>query len=205
MSKETNPEKPLLFAEPKSDAEKFDPRKHRGALDPSRIPGYSEIVMANEIEATDDLTFRNAHRDNPYISTKEDVYRSIGQTPRELDVEFAWLPVSGAAGARSASVDRVLDSYMHQEGFRLATREDLESRGFGFPPAGREAEDGKIRRGSDVALFVRSSEVAQMWHDYKLEEQKAREGVPMTSLSADGGELEAWAREEGSETVYVKH
>lgn len=207
MSNQATPEKkkPVLFAEERSDAEMFDPRRHRGALDPSRIPGYSEIIMANDIAKTDDLTFRNAHRDNPHIKTREDVYKMIGATPRELDVQFAWLPVSGAAGARSSHVDRVLDSYMHQEGFRLATKDDLTSRGFGFPPAGREAEDGTIRRGSDVALFVRSSEVARMWEDFKFQEQKEREGVPLTSLSGSGDETEAWARQEDSETVIVKH
>jgi len=201
----TEKQKPLLFAEERSDADRFDPRRHRGALDPSRIPGYSEIVMANEIDGADDLTFRNAHRDNPNVKTKEDVYKMIGATPRALDVEFAWLPVSGAAGARSSNQDRVLDSLMHQEGYRLATKDDLTSRGFGFPPAGREAEDGTIRRGSDVALFVRSSEVARMWHDFKFQQQKEREGVPLTSLAGSGDEAEAWARQEDSETVYVKH
>ncbi len=205
VQKSSGPKKPLIFADERSDVEKFDPRKHRGALDASRIPGYSEIVMANDIEAADDLAFRNAHRDNPHVKTKEDVYRMIGATPRALDVEFAWLPVSGAAGARSSNVDRVLDRFRHQEGYRLASKDDLESRGFGFPPAAREAEDGTIRRGSDVALFVRSSEVARMWHDFKFREQKEREGVPLTSISASGDELEAWARHEDSEVAYVKH
>ena len=58
MSDTQTPSKPLLFADERSDAERFDPRLHRGHLDPSRIPGYSEIVQANDILAlTEEFDF----------------------------------------------------------------------------------------------------------------------------------------------------
>lgn len=169
---DTTPEKPAIFADTRSDAEKFDPMLHRGALDPSRIPGYSEVVMANDIDKADALEFR--HKNG---MTKEDAFRLVGATPRPLDVEFAWLPVSGAAGgALSDNQARALDRYSNQEGYRLATEADLDARGFGFPPMGRRAEDGTIRRGADVALYVRSGEVARKWEDFKIRDQAALEG-----------------------------
>jgi len=201
---DTAPTKPLLFADERSDAEKFDPMLHRGHLDPSRIPGYSEIVMANDIAKADDLDFR--YKNN---QTKEDLYRQIGAFPQALDVEFAWLPVSAAGGAPSQTQARVLDRYQHQEGFRLATREDLEAQPWfrGMPPLGREAEDGTIRRGADTALFVRSGEVARKWEAYKFAEQAELEGRELSHIvAAEAGlETEAWASEEDRETVTVKH
>ena len=99
---------------------------------------------------------------------------------------------------------RVLDRYTNQEGFRLATEDDLTSRGFGFPPLGRRAEDGTIRRGPDVALYVRSGEVAEMWESFKKEEQANLEGRSLKELemSAEAGGFGAL---EDSETITVKH
>lgn len=198
--KTKTPSKPAIFADERSDAERFDPMQHRGHLDPSRIPGYSEIVMANDIARADDLVFRSTNG-----RTKEDVYRQIGATPQELDVEFAWLPVSAAGGAPSQVQARALDRYKNQEGFRLACEEDLTSRGFGFPPLGRLAEDGTIRRGADVALFVRSGEVARKWEAYKIREQAELEGSKrITSVSGAGASTEAWAEEMERDSVTLK-
>lgn len=194
------PSKPVLFADERSDAEKFDPMMHRGHLDPSRIPGYSEIVMANDIAKADDLDFRYKNG-----FTKEEVYAKIGATPRVLDVEFAWLPVSAAGGAPSQLQSRALDRWKNQEGFRLASREDLESRGFGFPPLGREAEDGTILRGADTALFLRSGEVARKWEAFKMAEQAELEGTELTSVKGGAFVGEAFSAEEARETVTVKH
>lgn len=179
-------EKPAIFADTRTDAERFDPMMQRGTLDPSRIPGYSEIVQANDIATSDALDFRAKNG-----ITQEDAYRLVGATPRKLEVEFQWLPISGVAGGRVSDAQaRVLDRYQNQEGFRLATREDLSSRGFEMPPMGRVAEDGTIRRGADVALYVRSGEVARKWEAYKIAEQAALEGrylqTPEMSPEAGG-------------------
>lgn len=200
VSEEKTPEKPLIHAEELTDAEKFDPMRHRGALDPSRIPGYSEVVQANDIDKADDLEFRKANG-----ITKEEAYRLVGATPRKLSVEFKWLPISGVAGGELSPIQaRVMDRYVNQEGFRLATIEDLTSNDFGFPPLGRTAEDGTIRRGADVALYVRSGEVARKWEAFKIAEQAALEGRSLRELDVDP-EAGAYGRLEDSETVYVKH
>lgn len=194
------PSKPVLFADARADAEKFDPMSHRGHLDPSRIPVYSEIVQANDIAKADDLDFRYKNG-----FTKEEAYRRIGATPRPLEVEFAWLPISSAGGAPSQLQARALDSWKNQEGFRIATEEDLTSRGFGFPPLGRTAEDGTIRRGADTALFVRSGEVARKWEAFKMAEQAELEGQSLPAFTANGYVAETEGGLEASETVTVKH
>lgn len=200
-TKTSSPSKPAIFADDRPDEERFSPALHRGHLDPSRIPGYSEIIRANDIEKADDLLFRDRNG-----MTKEDVYRLIGAKPQTLDVEFAWLPVSAAGGAPSQVQSRELDRYQNQEGFRLATEDDLSSRGFGFPPLGRLAEDGTIRRGADTALFVRSGEVARAWNAHRKAEQAALEGTTIDAFSAGGYTAEAFgAVEEDRETVHVKH
>ena len=199
---EAKTSKPLLFADDRSDAQRFDPRLHRGSLDPSRIPGYSEIVTANDIDKADDLWFREKNLGK----TKDQVYREIGASPQVLPVEFQWLPVSGAAGGGISSHQaRVLDGMKNQQGFRLATVEDLEREGYGFPPAGRLAEDGTIRRGSDVGLFVRSGEVARMWNSFREDTQASLEGDTSRTATAGAYETDLSFSEEDRETVTVKH
>ena len=158
--------------------------------------------MANDIAKADDLWFREKNNG----LTKEDVYRQIGAKPQKLPVEFAWLPISGTAGAPSSHQARVLDRYVNAEGFRLATDEDLERHGYGFPPAGRVAEDGTIRRGSDTALYVRSGEVARMWEQFKFEEQAKLSDPIETESTAGAYSTEMTSGEEfDKETVTVKH
>jgi len=175
QTQEMETSKPLLFAESRTDAEKFDPRRHRGTLDPSRVPGYSEIVQANDIAKADPLIFRDRNG-----ITQEDAYALVGAQPQELEVEFMWLPVSGAAGAPSDAQARALDRYENQEGFRLCTVEFLKSQPWfqGMPPLGRVAEDGTIRRGPDVALFWRPGEVARAWEAFKIAESRELQGAP---------------------------
>ena len=99
---------------------------------------------------------------------------------------------------------RDLDRYEHAEGFKLATRADLENHGYGFPPAAREAEDGTIRRGPDVALYVRSGEVARMWEAAKFADQAELAGAPQ-AFNAGGYSAEAFDEAEKRETITVKH
>lgn len=193
--------KPAIFADTRSDAERFDPTLHRGHLDPSRIPGYSESVMANDIAKSDALAFRSANQG----VTHEDMYRQIGAAPAVLDVEFQWLPITNAEGTTSSHVYRQLDKYINQEGFRLATREDLESRGYGFPPTAREAEDGTIRRGPDVALYVRSGEVARKWETFKFAQQAELAGANPDAYAVGGYEAPAFRTPDVHKTITVKH
>ena len=195
------PVKPVLFADQRSDAERFDPMLHRGHLDPSRVPGYAEMVQANDIDIADALSFRGANDGR----TKEDVYGQIGASPSVMEVELAWLPISAPDGGTSSHVVRQLDQYVNQQGFRLATKEDLASRGFGFPPTARIAEDGTIRRGPDVALYIRSGEVARKWQAFRLQEQDELANARPTAFG--GGEYVAPTFREADrhETVSLKH
>lgn len=176
-------EKPVLFADERTDSEKFDPNLHRGALDPSRIPGYSEIVQANDIAKADDLIFREQNLGK----TKEDLYRQIGAQPQVLPVEFKWLRISGPGGGESHNALRELDGYKTKEGFSLVQKtafdkgETFDRLGYGFPPAGRRAEDGSINRGPDVALFVRDGEVARNWEKFYVDETARMEGAGISS------------------------
>jgi hypothetical protein len=186
----------MIFPDERGDTERFNPSLHRSHLDPSRIPGYSEIVQANDVAKSDPLVFRNAN-----ARTHEDLFHEIGATPQKLDVEFQWLPISGASGGElPASQARIMDRYKNQEGFRLATPEDLSSRGYGFPPLGRTAEDGTIRRGADVALYVRSGDVARMWEAARIAEQREAEGI----VAQSGGAPGAWASSLDHESVTLK-
>jgi hypothetical protein len=175
--------KPTLF----TNDDRFDPKNQNGVLDPGRIIGYSEIVQANDIAKADDLKFREIHGGK----TKEDIYRLLGAKPRELDVEFAWLPVSGiAGGAMSQGASQQLDHYQSREGFQLANEADLSSRGFSLAPNQHIAADGTIRRESDVALYIRSGEVARKWERYKATKAAAAENaLPANLQNSEFAEL----------------
>lgn len=194
------PKKPLLFADERTDAERFDPKLHQGYLDPSRIPGYSEIVQANDIAKADDLIFRDRNNGR----TKEDVYKSLGARPQPLPVEFAWLRVTGPGGTDSPRAFQELDHYKNAQGFRLAHKNDLEAHGYGFPPAARLAEDGTIRRGPDVALYVRSGEVARMWDAHKIAQQAELAGAPST-FESGAYNAPAFDEAEKRQSITVKH
>lgn len=207
--------KPTLFSDKRSALERFDPYKLRD-LDPSRIPGYSEIVRANDVAKADDLLFRDAHREHKTISTKEDAYREIGAKPRKLDVEFRWLPVSGVAGgALPYALRGQVDKY-RQMGFDVVKLDATKAAanpdeafgeifpGYGFPPAAHIEADGTIRRGPDTALYVRNGEVARRWEQYEAEQAANRENAYRQNRisAADGSETaEAILEEERSNAV----
>lgn len=193
--------KPLIFSDDRGDAAKYDPALHAGSLDPSRVPGYAEIVKANDIAQADPLVFRDKTG-----MTQEEAYAKVGAKPQELPVELKWLRISGPGGADSHSAARELDKAVHQEGFRLATKTDLDNLGYGFPPTARMAEDGIIRRGPDVALYIRSGEVARKWEQYYAAETARLEGanaLPDTLREGDHS-VETFTEAE-RETVEVTH
>ena len=81
-------EKPVLFPDDRADAERFDPQMHRGHLDPSRIPGYSEIVQANDIARADD---------QPKMVYYLDALMIISSLQHELDFQVAEYGVNVAS------------------------------------------------------------------------------------------------------------
>jgi hypothetical protein len=149
-------EKPFIFPDAQSDLERFNEINIdavSGGFDSSYIPGYSEIVKANEIAASNDLEFAQAHKDAVSgARTKDDWYKIIGARPQKLPVYFKWLRVTSVSGDRSYNAD--VEVAQHQRrGWRLATDDDLGSHGWGLPPAGILGADRYIRR-LDTALFV---------------------------------------------------
>lgn len=193
--------KPLLFAEDFDPVERFNPKNFRGSVDPSRIDGYSETVRANDIAKADDLVFREQNNG----MTKEDVYEQIGAHPQDLPVEFRWLRVCGPGGSESPHAARELDRLVTQEGFRPATEEDLERYGYSLSPNHWKAPDGTIRRGADVALYVRSGEVARMWEQHLAEETAKAEKAPLPDAMTAGESAAPTFSEEERETAYIAH
>lgn len=173
--------KPLVFPDNRSASDRFDPANVRGH-DPSYIPGYSEIVQANDIAASDELKFLNAHA-GTRTKRKEDIYKLIGTGPQQLDVQFSWQRVVSPNGGNSYSASVQLMNAA-QEGWRLATIEDLQNRGFGLPPTAHR--DGEMIRRLDTALYIRDGEVARKWERFRAEEAARAEGSSFPAhLQAD--------------------
>ena len=193
--------KPLLFSD--DYAARFDPKNQVGDLDPGRLEGWSEIVQANDLNKADDLAFREAHNG----LTKEHFFKLVGSGPRALKLDFMWLPCSGVAGgAISPNGARQLDYYTSREGFIPATQELLDAEGIKLPPTATVSADGLIRRGFDVALYVRSGEVARKWERYKAEMALAAEGAKLPEEFAEGGYAVPTFRErEEKQTVHIRH
>lgn len=190
--------KPTLFP---ADDPRFDPFANEGDLDPGRIEGYSEIVKANDIDKADALRFREQ---NGY--TKEDAFKMVGAGPRKLKYEFAWLPVSNPTGGISPHLARQLDHFTTREGFVLASEELVKEEGFGLPPTAVVAADGTIRRGFDVALYVRSGEVARKWERYKAEKAAEAEGAKLPeAFQKDGYEAPTFREREERISAEVTH
>lgn len=211
--------KPLLWGDTRPDVERFNPKLHEGrGADPSRIPGYSEIVQANDVASADELTFRNHQQQfglTGKIKKQEDVYKLIGAHPQELPVEFKWLPISGpGGGAMSPHAASALDQYTNKEGFSLV-KVDLKDPvadfsnqyyGYGFPSTGRVEADGTIRRGPDVALYVRSGEVARMWKQHQEERAQEMDAAHLPDKFSKGNyQAPVTPYEEERSQEYVTH
>src|SRR5690606_14892885 len=70
--------------------------------------------------------------------------------------------------------------HAEQEGWRPATKADLDNRGFGMPPTAHVAADGTIRR-LDTALYIRDGEVARKWERIRAEAAERAEGHSFTA------------------------
>ena len=205
--------KPVMSVD---DARRFDPaywaeRDH----DPSWVHGYSETVQANDLERTDELTFRNALREaGSPISSKEDVYEIIGAKPQKLKYRLAWLPIAAPNGGRlDAGSRKMLRDYKERKGYRLVSaqrKEDGSITGHPLDEMGWEVtddcwmgEDGTIRRGAgDLALYYCDGEVARKWDQWAAKEAARADGKELPDALATGGLKaetfeEADQREEG--------
>lgn len=196
--------KPLLFPED-YDVQRHMPQNSKGYVDPSRIGGYSEIVMANDLDKADPYEFKKAHETGKRIKTKEDAFRAVGSGPKLLPVEFRWLRVTGPGGAYSASATAEIDAYTVDQGFIPCTKDrfDTLAANYGYTLEGNAwvAEDGTIRRGYDVALFYRPGEVARAWEKALAEETAKREGNSFPGALRDAETFQ----EESTEEVFITH
>lgn len=195
MATQRKDAKPLFFPDSRGPAARIDMETLRNNR-PGYIPGYDEIVKANEIAASDDFKFLEAHRNAPSggIRTKEDAYRVIGASPKKLDVEFGWERVSGVAGGRSHAAD-VQIAVARAEGWVPATFEELEKRGFGMPPNAHVDAEGLIRR-KDVALHMRSSEDGDEARALRRRDAKEADSPRIPGMFAAGGAVAPAIREE---------
>lgn len=195
MSKKNEAGKPAIFANYEADpVQAFDPRGYE-IDDASWIPGYSEIVRANEIAAADDHVWNTQHYETGI--TKKQMYQVIGADPRPLPVVFRWLRVVGINGGNSPNADRDRRPFTDR-GYRPVRKEDLEQWGIGFPPTAHVDASGMIRR-DDVALFVvdgRREKSFRDWERQQIAEAEATSqragkdtGVAITSEAERGQEM----------------
>jgi hypothetical protein len=136
------------------------------------IPGYSELVMANDLEKSVAIS----------TEVKEKYYkRDFGTGPATLPVEFKWIPVVGPNGEVSFNANEAV--YQHKAmGYEpvilkstTMVEADKEFRaqffGFGFPPVAHLSSDGMIRH-RDAALFFVDRETADRLERERIEENK---------------------------------
>lgn len=201
------PKKPLVQVD---DLRQFDPEFWAGrAHDPSWVEGYSQIVQANDIEASDDLDFQVAQRNQGgRIKRKEEAYALIGAKPQKLKYRLMWLPIARANGAAlDAGSARMLRDYTEKQGYRpvMGEKKDgritariLEEMGSTVSIDCRLAEDGTIRRGvGDIALYYTDGVVAQNWERYAAKvAAEADKPVLPTALSEGRFKAETFEDEE---------
>lgn len=189
--------KPVILNDYRSQSEEafeFNPEAFMAGqnIDSTYIPGYSEIVKANDIEKADDLQFQVQHQKTGI--TKQKLYKLVGADPRPLPFVFRWLRATGVDGTVNSNVARDLLEYTRKErgGYRIVNWFDDEEKlfkpnGWGFPPAARlDRTDGTIRL-DDLALYVVDGRAERAWENWVAEHTRDMEsnpgspdGVPMT-------------------------
>ena len=143
----------ILADDSKTAAEQFQPDEFEWQdNDSSYIPGYSEVIKANDINTSNRLS----------DSEKEKYFKRFGTGPKKLPFQFVYLRMTNAAGgeSHSAAVDRMV---YRQAGYNICTKDDFEQLMEQYPEilkgtpweAGSAIleADGTIRR-LDSALFV---------------------------------------------------
>ena len=171
--------KPLIWGQPTENEFKGNvPRRVRSRIGADYIPGYSEIVMANDLAKSAVIPEH----------IKEKYYKvDFGTGPQELPFIFAWVRVVGPTGDVSASANQ--DAFeFKQKGWREVKlmsnkqAEFTEIYGYGFPPAAHIAGDRTIRH-RDAALFVVDKKTAE-----NLETERIAENARFLGHNQPGGE-----------------
>jgi hypothetical protein len=170
-------------------------RQLEDSYDPYYIPGYTEIVKANEIANADDHVWHERYSKTDI--TKAKVLAGIGANPQPLPVNFTPLRVSSADGTSNANVTRDLMPYSRW-GYRPAIwPEDFTKHGFGQPPGYTVRQDGTLHR-DDLQLFVVDGRAERARQESLAREARARENPE--SKNGSGVEFTG-TTEQYSETV----
>jgi hypothetical protein len=166
--------------------------------DSSYIPGYAEVVKANDLDTSITLSAKD----------KEPYFKRWGTGPRKLPFMFVFLRMTNAAGgvSHSAAIDRMA---YQQAGFNICTKDDYLALMEQYPEiltgtpweAGSAVlePDGTIRR-LDSALFVVMTDNPRYiaWQRRRAEDL-ARTEDPDTPVGPGGYALsEARGQFEGS-------
>ena len=129
------PRKPLLFAEnPLADMRVKGMDARPDHLDPSYIPGYSDVRWQNDLR------------------------RAKGQKTLPQNARAQWVRVSRRDGTTVRETDEGMMEWLRL-GYRAAGLDDLKKLGWEMPPTAEVGADGLIRRG-DLALFYVDAEQA---------------------------------------------
>src|SRR5690606_12492481 len=88
--------------------------------DPAYIPGYTEVQRANDLSLNPSQVVDGAG------NTKQDYYMRWGTGPRDLPVEFAWLPISDGVGRASRIADKDRGEWLRR-GFKPCSKQDFDA------------------------------------------------------------------------------
>jgi hypothetical protein len=161
-------EKPFLFAKPTAHDAGL-PARVRERLGPDYIPGYSERVMANDLDTSTVLTTDVKEKYNR---------RDFGTGPGTIPVEFKWVRVSGPTGTDSYSATQDRYEYV-KRGYIEVVVENEEDfvKQFkyagvtGFPPAAHVGADHLVRH-RDSALYYVDRVTADRLEQERIEDNK---------------------------------
>lgn len=145
--------KPLILADDTPIEQRFQAEGYTWEeQDATYIPGYSEIIKANDLDTSERLS----------TEQKESYFKRWGTGPRKLPFEFVYLRMTNAAGgvSHSAAVDRMV---YNQAGYTICKKDDFLALQERFPDillgtpwengSATLEPDGTVRR-LDSALFV---------------------------------------------------
>lgn len=194
------PSKPLLFADdvPAADKRAVELKYVREEFDKFYIPGYSEVVKAN------DLSKNRAQIIDQAGQTKQDYYQRWGTGPRDLPFEFVWVRVTDPAG-RTTGTNIGIDRFHYTEkGYRPCTVQDFERLKeklptLDFPPAAEKAEDGTIRIQDSALFVVDTNDRRFLLAQRDLAEANRAALNPRSDRRGDttGTSIDAWEEESG--------
>ncbi|MDX1486701.1 MAG: hypothetical protein R3268_00770 [Acidiferrobacterales bacterium] len=167
-------EKPLMYGDPTAEVQRLEELDaiEADGWDWSYVPGYSEKKRINDLlKGLRDQNIKPIQRTAIIKSLDRLGYdpRRDGVQPLEIP-RLQWIRVSDVRGRDVAARD--MQEWLGRLGYRFVTRANLETWGFGFPPAGHD-DGGDLIRREDLALAAVSPEIAE--RNRQRDEQHRRE------------------------------